>query len=255
MKKLLLLFTISLISFAGYTQCTPDLSNNHTGILPDSATNLPHAVVGTPYSTVLQVYVPVDTTSGSITCNYDYFKVLSVTGLPPGWSFACVPSNCIYPGNSHGCAVISGPAPLPGDAGNDYYLDIEVTYRLYFPGFPSLTCTQDTIHLTYYHIPVDPDPTGIGSNGSGSSFNMWQIKPNAFSNSTIIKFTTPKADTFTFKISNILGEALYTKSVNASSGLNEISLSEKDLAPLKGGVYLYSLGNNKNSITKRMLIQ
>src|SRR4051794_16632445 len=112
MKKVLLLLAISLfISFAGHAQCTPDVTNTHVGILPDSATNLPHAVVGVPYSAVMQVYVPVDTVSGSITCDYDYVKIQTFTA-PSGYSYACNPSNCTFPGNSHGCLLLSGPAPL-----------------------------------------------------------------------------------------------------------------------------------------------
>jgi hypothetical protein len=256
MKRLLFLIATSLfISYTGYSQCTPDLSNTHVGILPDSATNLPHAVVGVPYSTVMQVYVPVDTVSGSITCDYDYVKLTSMTGLPAGWTYACVPNNCTFPGNSHGCVLLTGPAPLASDAGNDYVMHVVVTYTLHIHGFPTLYCVQDaTQNIDYYHIPVDPAPTGIASH-SAVNFDMWLYKPNPFSKSTVVKFSTPKADTYTFKISNILGETQFSKVVTASSGINEIALSEKDMEALKGGVYLYSLGNSRNAITRRMLIQ
>jgi hypothetical protein len=256
MKRLLFFIASSLfISFASYSQCTPDLSNMHVGILPDSATNLPHAVVGVPYSTVMQVYVPVDTVSGSITCDYDYVKIQSFTGLPAGYTYACVPNNCTYPGNSHGCLLLTGPAPLASEVGNDYVLHVVVDYTLHIHGFPSLYCAQDaTYNIDYYHIPVDPNPSGIESH-SAVNFDMWLYKPNPYSKSTVVRFSTPKQDSFTFKISNILGDILYSKIVSANAGINEISLTEKDLEPFKGGVYLYSLGNSKNSLTRRMLIE
>jgi hypothetical protein len=256
MKRLLLGIITSLsISFTGYAQCTPDLSNTHVGILPDSATNLPHAVVGTPYSTVMQVYVPFDTVSGPITCEYDYVKIDSVWGLPAGYNYACVPNNCVFPGTSHGCVLLTGPAPLASEVGNVYTMHVRVKYTLHISGFPTLYCAQDAIQMVeYYRIIVDPAPSGIASQ-SAVNFDMWLFKPNPFSRSTTVKFSTPKSETYTFKISNILGETLYSKVITATAGINEITLSEKDMEPMKGGVYLYSLGNSRNALTRRMLIE
>ena len=62
-KDLLLTALIFLFAWNGYSQCTPDTSVHSPGIYPDSANNLPHAIVGVPYSTVMQVKVPHDTTT------------------------------------------------------------------------------------------------------------------------------------------------------------------------------------------------
>src|SRR5947208_8876547 len=98
MKRIILL-TASVLSLAfyGYSQCTPDLTNTHVGITPDSAPNLPHAVVGTPYSTVMQIRVPLDTSvlymGFPVTVDFDSVILSSFTGMPTGYTYACNPSS------------------------------------------------------------------------------------------------------------------------------------------------------------------
>src|SRR2546430_4948284 len=100
MKKFLLLTAAAFVLLVkGFSQpCTPDISITKPGIFPDSATNLPHAVVGTPYSTVMQVRVPHDTTviifSQSINITIDSIVLKSFTGFPSGYTNACNPSTC-----------------------------------------------------------------------------------------------------------------------------------------------------------------
>jgi hypothetical protein len=251
MKRLLLLISSSLfISYSTYSQCTPDGHTNPPYIQPDSATNLPHAVVGNPYSSVIQVRVPLDTTSGSLVCVYDYVRIDSIAGLPPGYSYACNPS-CTFGGNSNGCVLISGPAPPIGWAGNTYNLTVYISYTLHIQGFPSIYCAQDAqTTVSYYKIVVDAT-SGIESL-STSKFDLAQNKPNPFNRNTVIEFSTPVHDFFTLKVSNILGKVIYSKNITADRGINKITLSAKDFT---SGIYFYTLSNNKNAATRRMIIR
>jgi hypothetical protein len=252
MKRLLLFFACSLIiSLNAHSQCTPDLSNTIPGIQPDSATTLPHAMVGVPYSTVMQVRVPLDTMFGSTTCDFDYIKITSFTGLPPGYTYSCNPSNCSFPGNSNGCVLISGPAPPQAWAGNVYTLTVDLAVTAHIHGFPNLWCAQDAPYTVgYYQIVIDPN-TGIETLPL-LNFDVWQNKPNPVSHNTTIQFSSPNNDTYTYKISNILGNIVYSKNITAVSGVNKITLSGKDFP---SGVFFYTLGNNKKAITRRMVIQ
>ena len=256
MKKILLLVAVSLVvSLGASAQCTPDLTNTHIGILPDSATNLPHAVVGIPYSTVMQVYVPVDTVSGSIICDYDYVRIQTFNA-PPGYTYACNPSNCSFPGNSHGCLLLTGPAPLASEVGNVYPIHVVVEYTLHIHNFPTLYCAQNaTTNIDYYHVVVDA-ASGIESI-SQINFNVWQNKPNPFSRYSTIEFSSPTSENYTFKITDILGKLVFNKTIAALPGINKINLTAKDLGSkdLDSGVYLYSVGNSKTTITKRMVIE
>jgi hypothetical protein len=258
MKKLLLAFTaIVIFSFSSYSQCIPDTYTTPPYIRPDSATNLPHAQVGVPYSAVIQVRVPLDTTSGSFTCNYDYIDVLSISGLPTGYSYSCTPSSCHFTGNSNNCVLISGPAPPQAWEGNTFPLNVTIHYRLYLAGFPSVECANaiDSTSLGYYMIIVD-QASGIETL-SASKFNVAQNKPNPFSRTTTIEFSSPSRDSYTLKVSNILGKVVYSKTISADRGLNKIVLNTRDISfkEFSSGVYFYTLSNNKHAITKRMVIR
>jgi hypothetical protein len=248
MKKLLLLFTaICFYMVSGHAQCTPDLANLHSGVLPDSATNLPHAMVGVSYSTVLQIYVPVDTI-GTLHLDYDSVVITSFTGLPAGYTDACNPSTCKWLGSSHGCVLISGPAPPSAWANDTFYLSVTVVayLHIHLTSIP----VSSTQNVNYYRIIVDPN-VGIESLSS-TKFDVGQNQPNPFNRSTTIEFSTPVYDVFTLKVSNILGKIVYTKSISAQRGVNKIILSGKDF---ESGVYIYTLSNGRNAIARRMIIQ
>jgi hypothetical protein len=248
MKRLLLFIGISFFfSFAGYSQCTPDMSWQTTGIRPDSADNLPHAIIGVPYSTVMDIHVPVDTVHPQLgTFDWEYAKLISFTGFPPGFTYACNPSNCTFPANSNGCVLITGPALA---STGTYNLTAVVNYRLHNHLFPSFVIDTN-LTVDYYFIQVD-STTGI-ADLSEARFNVSQNKPNPFSHNTTIEFSTPSHDNFILKVSNILGKIVYTKNIIAQRGINKITFSGRDL---DSGIYFYSLTNGKNAITRRMIIQ
>src|SRR5689334_1207210 len=124
MKKILLFLVASALAGSyAFGQCVPDTSITHNdpGVYPDSATNLPHSVVGIPYSTTIQMKVLTDTTAmvGPITVpvTIDDVTVNTVTGLPPGYSYSCNPANCVFPGGSDACVLLQGPAPTGAEVG------------------------------------------------------------------------------------------------------------------------------------------
>ena len=54
-----------------------------------------------------------------------------------------------------------------------------------------------------------------------------------------------------FNVYNMLGQNVITRSLNAKQGINQIYINSKELA---AGVYMYSLNNGTQTITKRMVI-
>ena len=84
MKIVITLLAGIVFGFSGFGQCVPDTNITSPGYSPDSATGLPHAIVGVPYSTVVQVLVPATYT----TYNLDSVVLGSVTGLPAGFSYS-----------------------------------------------------------------------------------------------------------------------------------------------------------------------
>ncbi len=248
MKRIVLLISfLFFIASGSFAQCTPDtaITHNVVGIYPDSATGLPHAIVGTPYSTVIQLKVLTDTVVLGSPATVDSVVITGTIGLPPGFSYNCTPSSCHFPGGSDACITLTGPAPTAGMAGMIYPLTVSVTSYGHLGIIPASLPTD----ITRYRIVVDP-LTGI-STLSNEKFDVSQNVPNPFSKTTEISFNSPSNELLTLKVSNLLGKVVFSKSVFSQRGLNKITLSSKDF---DAGIYIYTIGNSRTSITKRMIV-
>jgi hypothetical protein len=255
MKKLLLsLIAVTITGFASYAQCVPDTSITHNdpGVYPDEITNLPHAIVGIPYVTTIQLKVLTDTTTmiGPITVpvTIDSIIAITITGLPPGYTYTCTPPTCVFLGGSDACILLQGPAPAPNEVGMVYQIHVEVMVYGHITG-TGTTLPPQASNIDYYFIQVD-DNVGITA-GSFAKFDVLQNKPNPFHGISTVEFTSPAASGVTLKVSNMLGKVVSTKTLWAKSGVNKIALNAKDYQP---GIYFYTIGNEKNSVTRRMIV-
>jgi hypothetical protein len=251
MKKILLtLLAASFCGFAAYSQCIPDTSITHNdpGVYPDSATNLPHAVVGLPYNTTIQLKVLTDTTALGFPVTIDSIKTTSVTGFPNGYTYSCTPSTCVFLGGSDACILLQGPAPTPPEVGMIYQIHVAVLVYGHITGTGTSLPSQSS-NIDYYYIQVD-DNVGINSVTS-TKFEVLQNNPNPFSGISSVDFNAPVSSMMTVKVSNILGKMVSSKMIWAKSGINRIMFNAKDFEP---GIYFYTIGNEKNSVTKRMIV-
>lgn len=253
-KTALTILAFAAITFTAAAQCVPDTSVTHNdpGIYPDSATNLPHSIVGIPYSTTIQMKVLTDTSvivlGQPVPVTIDDITVNSVSGLPPGYSYSCTPANCIFPGGSDACVLLQGPAPTPQEVGMVYQLSVSATATGHITGTGTAVPPQ-TQNITYYFIQVD-DNVGIHS-PSGNKFDVSQNIPNPFSGTSQVEFNATHAGMTTIKVSNMLGEVVSSKMIFAKSGINKIMFNAKDFEP---GVYFYTISSDKNSVTRRMIV-
>jgi PKD repeat protein len=126
MKKFLLLLFAPFILFntSRAQVCTLD-TFTVPGIYPDTIVNLPAGYGGAAYGTVIQVRVLTDTVSSGLNVHVDDIEINNVAGLPPGFSYACFPSTCKFPGGGNGCIYLSG-SPTLAQAGT-YSLTVNVT--------------------------------------------------------------------------------------------------------------------------------
>jgi hypothetical protein len=255
MKKILLsFFVLAIIGFTAGAQCVPDTSitHNQSGIYPDSATNLPHSIVGIPYSTNIQMKVLLDTVAvifgQNIPVTIDDITVNTVTGLPPGYTYSCTPASCVFPGGSDACILLQGPAPTPQEVGMVYNIHVEATATGHITG-TGTSVPPETQNVDYYFIQVD-DNVGIHL-VSSSRFEVLQNTPNPFSGLSTVEFNSPIAAMTTIKVSNMLGKEVSTKIILAKSGINKIMFNAKDFAP---GIYFYTISSEKNSVTRRMIV-
>lgn len=147
--------------------CVPDGQYTVPGIYPDSVTGLPDAPVNSSYAGTITLVLPIDTTVdypgvGIVTLTINYFKIDSIIGLPPGFSYTCEPSNCQIAGGSSGCILISGQCSSEGLYNFTIYLTSNVTHVL----LGTFDSPQST---TYNHVTVG---TGGGVNPPVANFNV-----------------------------------------------------------------------------------
>lgn len=246
MKNLILLFILISLGLTASAQCTPDSSITHNipGIYPDTVTGLPHAVVGQTYGSTINVKVITDTVYLGFTVPIDSVTIDNVNGLPPGFNFSCTPSTCGFPGGSNGCIFLFGPAPTPFMAGS-YAISVDVTAYGRIAGTP--THISNTING--YKIVIDTT-TGI-SGIEKLNFSIGQNTPNPARSTATIPVTLQHPDDVTVSISNLLGKEISSHVYNLQKGKNSVQVDVRELQP---GIYLYSVSNGKNTVTRRMII-
>ena len=243
-KTLLLLSFITIFSFAAFAQCTPATVGN-AGIYPDSATNFMPAFQGQAYNQLITVKVPVDTldpTSG-LTVPIERIDLVSITGLPQGLTYVCVPTTCKFPGGQTNCAEIIGTT---NDPVGEYFLTVTVEP---FIGIPGFSISNGLSTFSYYKIVVNPGSSIQSLNPN--TFSVSQNTPNPSDNACDIYYSlTSKADV-EIKLMNAIGKEVQRIKTNGNTGTNKYQLNTENLAQ---GIYFYSLFNGQTTVTKRLVV-
>ncbi|MDQ3050888.1 MAG: T9SS type A sorting domain-containing protein [Bacteroidota bacterium] len=244
-KRLLVLVAIifSGTVFQSKAQCIPDITITDPGIYPDSATGLPSGIVGVPYNEVIQVRVLTDTTLNSLPVVITNITITTVTGLPPGLTYSCNPSSCVFPGGSNGCILLSG---TPSTAGV-YPLTVDVSVAGTIFGIPA---PPQISSIDYYVITIDAT-SGIETNIAALKFDLLQNKPNPAITYTDVSFTSPVAGDFYLKVFNLIGKEIYNQTMRGRAGMNTMRVETENLSP---GVYMISLENGSEIVTSRMVV-
>jgi Secretion system C-terminal sorting domain len=249
-KKLLTVFFLLFIFLnihKSLSQCVPN-PNNTNLIAPDTITNFASGTVAIPYTQIVYVHPPIDTTVtvGTLTIHVnpvDSIVLNNISNLPPGLSTACNPSGCSYPGGMSGCMAITG---TPTTAGM-YQLSIDITAygKEATTGFAIFY--QFTIQS--YHININVN-SGIQAY-SQSNFQLLEFGPDPVQEHLSLKMNSPVLTNADFSVTNILGKNVYSKQMSLKQGVNTIDYNAKNLSP---GVYLVSLKHEPFVLTRRFVI-
>jgi hypothetical protein len=245
-KKILSTFLFASSVIIASAQCTPDIScfpaANPYGICPDSTTGLKHGTVNVPYTETVSIKVPSTTDAfgvpGGTVSN---IVIDDVVGLEPNLTYKCTPSTCTFPGNSTGCALISGTPTQVWDQP----IIVKITANITIFGLPQAVKRD----LTGYRCIVDA-ATGI-EQLSYIKFDVGQNIPNPFNGKSEIRFNAVNNGSIDFKVYNMLGAVVYSTNFKADKGQNIIAIEANSFAP---GVYVYSVGSAEKTITKRMIV-
>jgi len=84
------------------------------------------------------------------------------------------------------------------------------------------------------------------------SIEKLSAAPNPFSNATIITFHSESDSKTILTVKNILGKVVYQKSVETIKGNNSLTFLK---GYLTAGIYIYTIQNKENNISKRLVIQ
>lgn len=254
-RTLLPLFLASL-TLQGWAQCTPDplYQDSLYGVWPDTTTNFAPASLGQPYLQQLDLKAPSD--AGAIDPEYQGFtlhsiRLVGVTGMPPGLDYACASQGinpCTFLANQLGCGVISG---TPTEIGV-FELALEVLPFLPNPFDPNnpIQSPFGTITFGGYRIAVTEGGVGVAE-VTGPALGQVRNVPNPFANRTHIEFGVAKSGPVKVKVFNLLGEELWSTTVQAKAGNNRVPF---EAGVLSEGVYLYKVEAGQSVYTGRMLL-
>ncbi|RMG86612.1 MAG: T9SS C-terminal target domain-containing protein [Bacteroidetes bacterium] len=265
MKQLSTLFICLLFSVVTFAQvCTPDdMYADTTGVFPppfDMATCpdcgiTDTACIGEDFNFVFTVAVgETITIVPGFPQQLDSVIVDSITGVPNGITLACNPGNCVYPANFLGCAVLSG-TPTDDNAPGDYSLTI---YTNVYAGGSALP-----IPITFPNALIAPGEYTLHLQAPGSSScvvateeafeHRVAIKnvPNPTTGWTQILIDSDIRDQFDLRVMDLMGKEVYAEKVEVQIGANRVDF---DGSELPAGVYIYSVGNERGVVSKKMVI-
>jgi len=291
LKKLL--FTFSVLSFLGNVanaQCTPDpaFADSSFGVWPDTLENLPCAFADNAagYNTVVNLKTLGDSTfvlpgGGTVSAAVQKFRILSVTGLPTGFTYTPNLAEWVNGGSDpeytpvQGCITMSALQSsiqsiiAANPNGIDYNLVINVdAFITSTDNFianiavgsgkwlsdPALaTLGVAAIPVSGYKIKVRPttgtcNPLSIGE-ASANSFSVKGNYPNPFNRSTKITYNVARSQYVELAIYNMVGTLVMKQNIPSIIGENTYEVSAEQL---KSGIYFYTINDGKKSITKRM---
>ena len=248
MKKSLVILTFAFTTVFANAQCIPDPQYVGGGIYPDSITGLSDAYVGQSYNQLITIITPPDTVFLGFPATIVSIDLDFVSGLPPNFTYNCDPASCSFPGGSTKCAeVYSTIDPTASDVGF-YPISFECTA---FATIPFIGGTTLTFVESGYAIEIVDNTTSVLHQFNDQSFEFISIVPNPVINQAQIKFIAGKSDDIIFRIYNLLGRQVYLRKFSAIGGINSIDINA---AIFQNGIYMYSINNGKNIITKRMII-
>jgi hypothetical protein len=251
MKKTLLTLSLAIATIFVNAQCTPDPQYTIAGIYPDSSVGMPDAIVGQLYNEVITIIVSTDTTVDfnglPISVTILEIELTDVSNLPASFSYDCLAPNCIFPGGSTTCAVLSSASPTASEIG--LHQIFMYTHTTVDAGIFGQQTQNDTID--YYYINVT-NTTSTVNQFNDFTFELKDIYPNPVHNTAKIQFISGVISTVEFNIYNLLGEEVESRVIPSTRGVNTINVNTTSYSE---GMYLYSINNGCEILTKRMIVK
>ena len=241
MKKIYLAFVLFFAVNAAFAQCSPDTTLKSPGIKPDK---IPNGVVGTAYSQVITLLVPLDTSvvynGTTVQVKEDSATVIYLSDFPTGFTYDCNKLTRTWNGGERGCARLYG---TPTSQNRGVY-KIWVKTKTYFK-IIGLSGNFNEIDSSAVDFTIDW-PSALDE---AKSFGISKMHPNPASTQLTLEFEKYTSQTIV-QVSNIMGEAVEVEAT-FSPNTGEIKL---DVSKLKSGVYFIKTTAN-NSVSQAKFIK
>lgn len=239
-KTLLSILSIGFASMVAYAQpqCTPDpqYADSVYGAWPDTVTNFPPATAGVYYEAVLNFKAPatvtadLDPSGDNVGTPIQQYKVISVDGLPTGYTYTCNATNCTYTGGTQGCATVYGTTATTGTYNITINLDVTVLVTL-FEGFPPAPVTQ-SYSFTGYKIVVSNNGAFLEEYGN----SVLSAFPNPARNEVAVNGLQSLINASDITLTNVEGKVLAKRNI----GQNQENF---DMSALKAGIYFVNVAH------------
>ncbi|MCB0636563.1 MAG: T9SS type A sorting domain-containing protein, partial [Lewinella sp.] len=214
------------------------------------------ACVGEPFATVFQINLPTEITINGTVVGLNGATIAqsnAILNLPSSMTYACNPGDCVYTAGEVGCLVIYGEATADDVGQHD--LKIAVTLDI---GIPiAQTLPNAAIAPGNYYLNVKPEGSAnctvvndvpeITENG----FDL-RVMPNPLSDYAEVQVVIPTADDYQLTIFNAMGAAVQQETLALPAGEGYFTL---DASRLPVGLYVFTLRNNEQAASGRILIQ
>lgn len=292
-KKLLSIAFFALTVQAASAQCTPNsaYADSSFGVWPDTTENLPCAFgdATAGYNAVIDIKTLTDTAvsvnvSGielDVIAYIEAFRINSVDGLPAGFTY--IPNQSIWTNGGaspnftpvQGCvSIISNQAAIQSiltanPNGIDIPFTVVVDAKVFNTNNPLANLLINNAWLS--ELSAVPGITAISVPGykirvrNSAADGCLPLAvaqiiepvsakgnfPNPFNKSTSIQFNSDAAKTMNLSVSNMIGKVVYSSKIQVNKGENTVNFNADQLTP---GIYFYTIGDGKNSVTRRMVI-
>lgn len=249
MKKIFyIIITLVLVSASirSFAQCTPNPLQT-AFLIPDTVTDFSPAFTYMPYSQVLYISVPTDTTFIIFPATIDSITLVSITGLPSSITYVSNPASGVFQGGSVGCIAFSG-TPTFAEIGT-YALTLNslVTGNAAVIGDTTLPVAVQGYTLKV----LDSASYGIYHNDPNYQFTVFQNTPNPFNDVTEIAFMSSGNENVQVEIFDILGHLVFEKSLVSIKGYNSVYFNAADY---EAGIYIYKISNGNLIFSRRMSV-
>ena len=116
------------------------------------------------------------------------------------------------------------------------------------PGFELCFAVAENGHSVEVVLDVGIEDNIVATNDFTTVSNF----PNPFSVNTTVSFDVTKPQLVNFSVYDLTGRVVFEQEVSANEGVNEIDFEAADL---NSGMYIYTLDNGAESVTKRMIVE